>query len=764
MNDRNRHPGDFPGDNGGPEDRDPLDGANESSLGAGSGENGGRPGAMEALDALLRREIEPGPEAWDRMEQALMGRIRDRREYEEPIDEVIADGEDLPPRHWQRLESRLEDRIRAAGEIPEWERLLKADEQQALGRWEGMEETLFARMRDAEKREGWENLLRAEVAPSAGALERIESRLDARFAAADALPAWEQALKADVYPAPGRWEAMEQGLDARIERQRKLEALSTRPLWLGLGFYLNRPLTRMAAGLVIGAGLALGAWRFWQESLRPIDTYIYQAQGSSAGEFEAALAKGKPAITPAIAGLGSGDPAIQAKEDGALVVVNRRGFVDLRNGSRLEIREASRRKVHYHVAFTGKGGVGGNATFFVNKAGKGEKFLVSTPDYRIEVMGTYFRVDPGMDGRFSTTVLEGQVRIRDEDGGVRILEAGQTLIYDPALDRYRVQDGGRMVPRSAIESLPGVEELSASGILSLSSEASQAEVRIDGRYRGLTPLVVLVPPGAHALRLTKDGHAPFDTVITVLEGATRRLAAHLSPLDSLPTASLAAARPEPAAPKPGPSASPNRDHRPSEPSKDIAPPDPGEAARLLHLADQIQARDWNGAIALYAEVLEHPGATAMRKEAAQFSIARLRADHEVDKAQAIEDFLRYLALHPDGAFAGESWMRLAELEVGRNPDKAIEYYLRCIAKFPRHHRLSELQHRLGLLYLQNRRFDEAVSMFRQSLGNVLYNSGSERKRINASLYRALVEKGDLEAARHVAEQMGSSPETEPAPR
>jgi hypothetical protein len=717
---------------------------------------------MEALDALLRREIEPGPEAWDRMEQSLMSRIRDRREYEEPIDEVIADGEDLPSRHWQRLEARLEDRIRAAGVTPEWERMLMADEQPPLGRWEAMETALSVRMQDTAKREGWENLLCAEEAPSAGSLESIASKLDSRIAAASILPAWEQTLKAELFPAPGRWEAMEQGLDARIERHQKLEALSARPFWLSLGLYMNRPLARAAAGLVIGAGLALGAWRFWQERLSPIDTYIYQAQGSSAGDLEATLAKGVPALKPAIAGLGSEDPSIQAKEDGALVVVNRRGFVDIRNGSRLEIREASRRKVHYRVAFSGRGGAAGNATFFVNKAGKGERFLVSTPDYRIEVMGTYFRVDPGLDGRFSTTVLEGQVRIRDEDGGVRILEAGQTLIYDPALDRYRVQDGGRIVPRSAIEPLPGVEELGASGILSLASEANQAEVRIDGRYRGLTPLVVLVPPGAHALRLTKDGHAPFDTIITVAEGATRRLAARLTPLDSLSTAPLAAIRPEQAAPKRGPAEPSDRDGGAPVSPEAIPLPDPGEAARLLHMADQIQARDWNAAIALYTRILEHPGATAMRKEAAQFSIARLRADNEADKSQAKEDFLRYLALHPDGAFAGESWLRLAELEVGRDPDKAIEYYLRCIAKFPRHHRLSELQHRLGLLYLQNRRYDEAVSMFRQSLGNVLYNSGGERRRIHSSLYRAFVEKGDLEAARRIAEQMDPSPEAGPA--
>ena len=232
------------------------------------------------------------------------------------------------------------------------------------------------------------------------------------------------------------------------------------------------------------------------------------------------------------------------------------------------------------------------------------------------------------------------------------MQAGQSLAYDALTGKYRVLEGGRSIPRDQIETMPGVDELLDFGILSLTSDAHQAEVRIDGRYRGLTPLVVLVPPGPHSLHLSKDGYAAYDTMVAVREGLTSRMAATLPALQQppAPVTAKAAARKAPA-----PRTSP-RQH-PAE----AAPPGPkGESVvQLFHRADEAQAGDWRLAIMLYAQVLEHPHATGMRKEAALFSIARLRADHEEEKSRARDEFLQYLALYPDGAFAGESWMRLS---------------------------------------------------------------------------------------------------------
>lgn len=217
---------------------------------------------------------------------------------------------------------------------------------------------------------------------------------------------------------------------------------------------------------------------------------------------------------------------------------------------------------------------------------------------------------------------------------------------------------------------------------------------------------------------------------------------------SLPPAPAAQPAPVVRAPKAGKPKAPKAAPKPPAPALSRAQ----EADLHYRKADEAQGRDWQSAIQLYRQVLENPSAPPLRKEAAFFSVARLRAEHEKEKSQAKEDFLRYLALYPDGAFAGESWLRLAELEVGRNQDKAIEYYLRSMEKLPQHPRLSEMQHRVGLLYLQNKRYDAAVAMFRQSLGNILYANETEKRKIYQSLYRALVAKGDLRGAGQIAEE------------
>jgi tetratricopeptide (TPR) repeat protein len=118
-------------------------------------------------------------------------------------------------------------------------------------------------------------------------------------------------------------------------------------------------------------------------------------------------------------------------------------------------------------------------------------------------------------------------------------------------------------------------------------------------------------------------------------------------------------------------------------------------------------------------------------------MARLRADFGNDFQRARAEFLDYLASHPQGAFAGESWLRLAELEMKDRPERAVEYYGKFFATYPRHHRTSELQHRVGLLLLQLGRTDAAVEMLRRSLANVMSAVGSERKDVEASLARAL---------------------------
>jgi hypothetical protein len=66
--------------------------------------------------------------------------------------------------------------------------------------------------------------------------------------------------------------------------------------------------------------------------------------------------------------------------------------------------------------------------------------------------------------------------------------------------------------------------------------------------------------------------------------------------------------------------------------------------------------------------------------------------------------------------------------------------------FPRHPRIYELQNRVGVIYLQQKKYDEAISLFRQALSNLVSPVKGERENVISNLYRALEAKGDIKGA------------------
>lgn len=610
---------------------------------------------------------------------------------------------------------------------------IKVEQTPPPGFFDRVESDLFARIQNHREYEQPVNdIIAGPVKPSDMELRRIENRLDVRIDDASLLEPWEQLLKAEIPLPMGRWESVEEKLLSRIERHRKLDLVAPPSFWLGLGLYLRRPVAATAMALVALVAALIVGERFTRPSEGSLETLVYQAQGAAMGGMDSAIAAGRPAVKTR--------SDIRSKDDGAMILVNKRGFVEMRNGSNLRIERAERGKLGYRVGFAGNGRANrGNVTFYVNKRKGREKYDVTTADYSIEVVGTYFRVQPDPGGRVSTSVLEGKVKIHSEIYGEFEVGAGQTLIYDATLGRYRVQDGGASVRREDIDTVPGVDELARYGVLTVAPATAGeagAEVRIDGKYKGATPMVVLLPPGRHSIRLSMDGRAAADTSILVQDGGSSRLSLALP----LPHPAAVAASKTPSGAKPA--KVPARAEAPAKAAVQPGISSAEEADLTYRKADETQAQDWQSAIMLYRLVLDNSASTPLRREAALFSIARLRAEHEREKSQAKEDFLGYLAQFPNGAFSGESWLRLAELEVGRDQGKAIRYYLRAIEKLPRHPRLSELQHRVGLLYLQDKQYDEAIAMFRQSLGNVLYANEAEKRKIYQSLYRAYVAKDD----------------------
>jgi TolA-binding protein len=334
------------------------------------------------------------------------------------------------------------------------------------------------------------------------------------------------------------------------------------------------------------------------------------------------------------------------------------------------------------------------------------------------------------------------VHIRSQSLGDLYLSEGQSLVFDEATGQYKIVGGGPVVAREAIESMPEMKALGSYQVLAIAANVPQAEITIDGRYRGVAPMAILQAPGPHRISLSKNGYQTLDTIITVNAGEIARLAMSLSAekTETAPVAKLVARPAKVAAVQPAVQAEP-----------EIAKPKALDAEALFRQAEAAQNTNWVLAIKLFEEVLAQ-GGPGIRREAALFSIAKLRADHaagELDRTTAKQEFLDYLARYPQGAFTGESWLRLAELELNGQPEKAIEYYLKVFERYPRHHRLSELQHRVGLIYLQQKRYDEAAGMFRQGLSNVLLDGETEKRKLLQGLHRALVAKGDTKAAERV---------------
>ncbi|HEX7510988.1 MAG TPA: tetratricopeptide repeat protein, partial [Chitinivibrionales bacterium] len=184
-------------------------------------------------------------------------------------------------------------------------------------------------------------------------------------------------------------------------------------------------------------------------------------------------------------------------------------------------------------------------------------------------------------------------------------------------------------------------------------------------------------------------------------------------------------------------------HRGADSAATVAP-QPAYSEIDFSIAERVEAKNWQKAEELYKRIADNPLAPRLKREAALFSIGKLEAEYAPQKAMAKDAFLNYLAMYPAGNFVGESWLRLAELEFGSDQDKAVEYYLRYFEHYPQHSRISELQYRVGLIYLQKKKYDEAIGMFKLALANFQNDNTIDKGKIQTSLYKALKEKDDLQ--------------------
>lgn len=80
-------------------------------------------------------------------------------------------------------------------------------------------------------------------------------------------------------------------------------------------------------------------------------------------------------------------------------------------------------------------------------------------------------------------------------------------------------------PRSETDAAPA-----ALGSLSIESTPAGAEVTIGGQVRGVTPLMLSLPPGTHEVRLTLEGHGDWEAQVRVAQNRVTHVPARLSRL------------------------------------------------------------------------------------------------------------------------------------------------------------------------------------------------------------------------------------------
>lgn len=692
------------------------------------------------LLGLLRAEKISSLQSIERVERDLFSQIYQYSEYDEPVNECLKYDADLTEKEWKHITRKLGERLQAVVGRPLWEQqLLAPGDEPTVGHWEAIESVLFDRITrsDEQLKENWVRVETNEEPVTVSSLETAEELLDEHIDKAASKPVWEQVLHSDEILSYSRWEKMEDGLFSRLD-DADVMPVKKQPFWYIIEHYSSFVRgVGITGALAVLAVLAASGISYYRQVQNSLPTLVYLLEGQAAERYN---------ISESLEG------SYSMIDGGSATLVNSHGTIELQNNSVLNIEKLTRRSARYRVDFPSVKNAGAprKVAFNVRPHTKKQGFSVCTPDYRIEVTGTYFRIEADPAGKSVTRVLEGTVTLADGPFDDTVLHAGQYLQFDPSVQEYRVFTGGPVLPGAGLNQLPMVEELRHYKAVTIRASVSNAHVHIDGVYYGAAPIVLRQAEGSHRLRVSRNGYVSVETVLSVsrsdsdimvtafLEKRGRKRQRMKQP-EALVRNSVLKNRRETGKRR----SSGKKEVMASKKSARLEPGFYREAQRAE------RSGNWRKAVKLYRKVVNNPNVTPLRHEDALFSIGKLQAEHERNVEVAKETFLTYLAMFPSGTFAGETWLRLAELEFRKNPEAAIQYYLKYFRLFPRHPRIAELQDRVGVMYLQQKQYEKAVSMFEQALANLNSSDANDRSNIAVHLHRALVAAGELQRAESV---------------
>ncbi len=681
---------------------------------------------LNSVDPLLELKVHVNDQHvdWDSLENKLFHQITEYQEYDETIGEYISRKEDLPDAQWERLQDKIESDILKVQELEDWESVIKSQEMLGQGDWERIEEKLLNRIEEEQSKDSWEQILESDdsehVLPEIGSPDRLQAMMDA----VDKLEPWEAVLKRDEHLSLEAFEDVEENIMARIERKEKLEKISPASTWLGLGWFgaLN-PVVKSLVVVLLVSAIGWYSWDAYKDDYRDLPTLVYKSQGEIKEDLKKTYYPGSQ---------------IESKKNTSLTLVNQRGFVELENGSKLSILSANRKNVAYKLDPLSKKGEQ-SAKFFVTKSSIKGQYKIHTPDYEVRVLGTYFEMQESAPGKFSTKVLEGKVEIATHDNEVLEVKAGQSFYFDIKQGRYVILENGDKVSREAIAKPPSVDKLENYASLKISTNIDGAVIYLNGLKMGVAPLAALQPQGKYQVVIQKDGYITKDTTIFLSEDNAM---VYLESQPEKQATRVARAKPK---------LLPAKEEKvevvePIEaPVKKVEPK--SSISEMLVKANLLENKSWKEAAAIYQHIITASKSSAIEKENAHFSLARLKAKHFRSPLESKKAFENYLKNYPKGIFTGESWLRLAELEIKDNPVKAAEYYLRYIRKYPNHYRVPSLMHRVGLIYMQEQNYDQAIKYFKSSLDNLVNTQDSLRRNVVQSYQRALEAKGDMQGAK-----------------
>ncbi|MCX7726633.1 MAG: PEGA domain-containing protein [Chitinispirillaceae bacterium] len=712
------------------------------------------------LSLLQIEEISPLGKI-EEIEREFFQKIDEYEQYYKPIEECLKNEIEVSEREWSRISENLFAKIKALSEQPIEEQLLKIPANEpSLEKWDEIEISMLEKIKKFDEKTAKEVLaieLKNEET-AIGTFESIEEKLERKIAETGKLSWWEQLLKSEEIVPYGKWEEIEENLFYQIEIDKKFD-IRRQPFWYIIEQYSTMLNKLIYAGVgVIVFFLSIFAIYSYVKNSFPIDTVVYQAEGDATTYFER---------SDKIEG------SCEIVNNGKIKLINEHGFVELSNTSSLNIEKVSKKKVVYRVRFPYNKNIDtiGKVTFFVKKSDKKRKFTVLTPDYRIEVKGTYFTVEQDSRGGYITKVFEGKVAIKGDKIDT-ILVAGHSLSYDPLYKKYVVSQTKEKIISHLLE-VPEINKIFEEAKLYLHSNVRGTKVYINGIYYGETPLTLRKEAGSYKIRFVKSGYSDADTILnissakkdyvlsmelkSILKHRQIKSGENISETKTLKDVATIETKTKVNSNIIDQSIKSNTFYVPTkstnnktETSSPVMPITSSE--NYLKAREAEQKGEWQTAIEFYSYVLSEPSSSKLRIEDALFSIGKLFAEKIKDFEKAKETFETYLNRFPSGTFASECWLRLAELEFAENPSRAVYCYNKFFEITPYHPRMGELFYRVGIIYLQKKQYESAIIMFKRALANETTLNEIKKREVAEQLYEALISSGKEKYAQRVKDR------------